>query len=120
MQQYLLSFLIFTPLVAAFFILFLPFSQQKHSRTITVFASILQCLTLFYILFQFSGDGSLQMIEKKPWITLDLGSWGILKAEYFVALDGLNLPLVALTVVIMLIATIASWNVDKSIKGYFA
>src|SRR5688500_19219478 len=32
----------------------------------------------------------------------------------------LNLPLVALTVAIMLIATIASWNVEKNIKGYFA
>jgi NADH-quinone oxidoreductase subunit M len=59
------------------------------------------------------------MIEKQPWITLDLGPWGILKAEYFVAVDGLNFPLVCLSVGVMLIATISSWSVSKKIKGYF-
>jgi NADH:ubiquinone oxidoreductase subunit 4 (subunit M) len=50
---------------------------------------------------------------------IELGSWGTLQAEYFVALDGLSFPLVALSVFIMLIATISSWTIDKNHKGYF-
>ncbi|MDZ7649002.1 MAG: NADH-quinone oxidoreductase subunit M [Cytophagales bacterium] len=51
--------------------------------------------------------------------SVELGSWGTLQAEYFVALDGLSLPLVALSVFIMLIATVSSWTIYKNHKGYF-
>jgi NADH-quinone oxidoreductase subunit M len=120
MQQHLLSFVIFIPLVAVFVILFIPDQHAKVSRIIALAACIIQSALLPVIIANFSADGSLQLIEKMPWITLDLGTWGILQAEYFVALDGLSISLVALSIPIMLIATIASWNVTKNIKGYFA
>jgi NADH-quinone oxidoreductase subunit M len=49
-----------------------------------------------------------------------MGAWGILKANYFLAVDGLSLPLVALSVIVVLIAVISSWKIEKSPKGYFA
>src|SRR3954468_24146001 len=104
MQQYLLSFLIFTPLLAAFLILFIPTSFKGSAKTITLIASLFQCFFLILIIIQYDANHGLQLVEQKPWITLDLGSWGILKAEYFVALDGLNLPLICLSTGIMLIA----------------
>ena len=58
-------------------------------------------------------------MNNKPWITLDLGSWGVLKAEYFLGLDGLSLPLVVLSVFVMLIATVSSWKIVENVKGYF-
>jgi NADH-quinone oxidoreductase subunit M len=119
MQQYLLSSLIFTPLVAALIILFIPGSHQNLSKHIALIISIIQCILLTIVVFNFSADGSLQFVERKTWISLDLGSWGTLQAEYFLALDGLNLSLVALSIPVMLIATIASWSVTKNIRGYF-
>lgn len=119
MQQYLLSFLIFTPLLAAFLILFIPVIQQKYFRTICLTASLIQCVILIDILYNYASGNALQFVEQKPWITLDLGSWGILKAEYFIALDGLNMPLICLSVGIMLIATLSSWRIEKNVKGYF-
>src|SRR3546814_815241 len=118
MQHYLLSVLIFTPLVAALIALVIPSSSRATFRWISIVAGAIQVLALIPIIVGFA-PGTLQFAEKKPWITLDLGSWGILKAEYFVAIDGLNIVFVCLTVVIMLIASIASWNITKSIKGYF-
>ncbi len=38
--------------------------------------------------------------------------------EYFVGIDGLSLPMVLLTGLISLIAIIASWGIDKGVKGY--
>ncbi len=35
-------------------------------------------------------------------------------------IDGLSAPLVLLTALITFIATLSSWNIDKSVKGYFA
>jgi NADH-quinone oxidoreductase subunit M len=117
MQQYLLSLLIFIPLVAAFIILFIPASSQRSFNIITLAANVIQCVILIMILI---GYPQSHFVEKSPWITLDLGSWGILKAEYFIGLDGLNLALVCLSVGIMLIATLSSWRVNKNTKGYFA
>jgi NADH-quinone oxidoreductase subunit M len=119
MQQYILSLLIFTPLIAAVGILFIPPSYQKFIRIVSLLASVAQCLALAFVIFYFQAEGAETLNIKAPWISLDLGSWGALKAEYFIAIDGLSMPLVALSVLIMLIATISSWHVTQNIKGYF-
>ena len=118
MQDYLLSILIFTPLVAALVALFIPSSSHRLIWMIVIVAGIIQVAALVPVMIGFE-PGSLQFVEQKPWITLDLGSWGTLKAEYFVAIDGLNIVFVCLTVFIMLIAAIASWSITKNVKGYF-
>lgn len=120
MQQYLLSLLIFIPLLAVILILIVPVSLQKSYKYITLIASLLQVVVFILILTGFSSDSDFIFREQASWFALDVGSWGMLKAEYFVALDGLNISLVALSVGIMLIATIASWNEAKNPKGYFA
>jgi len=119
MHDYLLSLLIVTPLLAALVGLVVPANAVKSFRLITLVVNILQVIFLLQIIRAYSLADGLQLVEKKHWITLELGSWGILKAEYFLGLDGLNFPLVALTVLIMLITTISSWNITKSVKGYF-
>jgi NADH-quinone oxidoreductase subunit M len=119
MQQYLLSILIFTPVVAALLCLFIASAQAKLLRWITLVANIAQLLVVLFIWLTTNPTQGLSLVEQKPWIILNLGSWGAVKAEYFVAIDGLSFPLVILSVVVMLIATISSWNVTKSPKGYF-
>jgi NADH-quinone oxidoreductase subunit M len=118
MQQYLISLLIFTPLVAACICLVIPKSLASVFRTVSLSASLVQVVWLLLILFAYR-PGGFQFVEKHDWITLQLSAWGILKAEYFVGVDGLSLPLVALSVLIMLIANISSWSVERNVKGYF-
>jgi NADH-quinone oxidoreductase subunit M len=119
MQQHLLSFLIFTPLLAALFILLIPASSANLFRKTAIAASALQCVLVVVAVINYESQLEPQFVEQFSWITLDLGSWGILKADYFVALDGLNMPLVCLSVAIMFITTIASWNIKKQPRGYF-
>jgi NADH-quinone oxidoreductase subunit M len=119
MQQYLLSCLIFTPLIAAFAGLFIPGRYMHSFRLLSLLANLVQLIFLAWIILLFTPKDGLQFIELKPWITLELGSWGTLKAEYFLGIDGLNLPLVALAVVILFITTISSWTIAKNVKGYF-
>src|SRR5688572_1819333 len=119
MQQYLLSLLIFIPLIAALIALFIPSSFEKFFRIVALVCSIVQLLVLARLIISYDPSLALQFVEQKPWITLDLGSWGILRAEYFVAIDGLNIVFVCLAVFIMFIAGISSWVINKNVKGYF-
>jgi len=119
-MQHLLSYLIFLPIIAALLALLVPATYQKVFRTLAIGVSFVQLLLLFLIFQTYSTRGSsFQLIEKTSWITLDLGSWGIFKAEYFVGLDGLSLIMVLLSVPILFIAVLSSWNTDKNTKGYF-
>jgi len=119
MQQYLLSLLIFTPLIAALIALFIPSALERFFRILALITSLVQVLVLAQVMIHYEPSLSLQFAEQKPWISLDLGTWGILKAEYFVAIDGLNILFVCLTVGIMLIAGLSSWSIRKNVKGYF-
>lgn len=119
MQQYLISFLIFTPLVAALLALFVRASAHSVFRTIALAASVCQLVVLAQLAVTYQASALPQFVEQRPWITVSLGSWGTFKAEYFVGIDGLNILLVCLSVVVMLITVIASWGITRNIKGYF-
>lgn len=118
MQPYLLSCLIFLPVVAALAALFIPSGKEKWFKVLALGCHLLQVVMIVGAIPQFQAEG-FQFIEHRPWITLNLGSWGLLKAEYFVALDGLSMPLVCLSVFVMTIATVSSWTIEKNVKGYF-
>ncbi len=119
MEEILLSIILFTPLLAAAIGLFLPASAVQLFRFLTLSANIVQAFFLMLLLSAYLTSDGLQFVEHQPWFAVDLGSWGTLKAEYFIGLDGLNTPLVVLSVFVMLIATISSWTILKNVKGYF-
>jgi NADH-quinone oxidoreductase subunit M len=120
MTQHLLTYLIFTPVAIAVLALFIPAEAKKTFRILALAVSAIQLLIVLFIVGQVRPEvGSFQLTEKLTWFTIDLGSWGILQAEYFLGLDGLSFSMVALTVLIMLIASISSWTIEKNVKGYF-
>lgn len=119
MQHYLISFLIFTPLLAAFTALFVPAKNESLFRVLTLVVSVLQVLAVAYMFTLYQPEGGVQLVEQQPWITLHLGDWGTLKAAYFVGVDGLSFPLTALSVFVLLIATLSSWTITHNVKGYF-
>ncbi|HPM31157.1 MAG TPA: NADH-quinone oxidoreductase subunit M [Chryseolinea sp.] len=119
MQQYLISLLIFTPFVAALIGIFIPAKSVSYFKVLTLLTNIFQFIFLLLIFSLYESKGTIQLIEKQSWITINMGEFGTLKAEYFVGVDGLSLPLVALSVVVLLIATISSWTINKNVKGYF-
>jgi NADH-quinone oxidoreductase subunit M len=40
--------------------------------------------------------------------------------QYYLGLDGISLSLVVLTGLVSVLACVASWNIDKQVKGYYA
>lgn len=65
---------------------------------------------------EFRGGGmaandSTDLVARRPWIDR-------FNIEYFLGIDGISLPLVILTTLLSFLAMIASWGIDKHVKGY--
>lgn len=122
-----LSILIFLPLVATLLILALPSSAKATYKYIALVFTVVQLGLSLYLYQHFdpalSGINKLdgyQFVEQLSWIRLDLGNIGKLEIDYFVGVDGISLPLIVLSTLVMLMSIGASWNINKSLKGYFA
>ena len=60
-----------------------------------------------------AGSAQYDLVVRRAWIP----SFNI---QYYLGLDGISLSLVVLTGLIGVLACLASWNIEKQIKGYFA
>ncbi|MEJ6979173.1 NADH-quinone oxidoreductase subunit M [Pedobacter sp. P351] len=124
----LLSLLIFLPLLAGLLILMLPPSWQERYKYIALSACVIQVIISAFIYLNFDGSvfsgidtqSKYQLVERLPWINLNLGSLGYLQIDYFLGIDGLSMPFLVLTSVVMLIAVLSSWEIKTNLKGYFA
>lgn len=123
----ILSFLIFLPLVASLLIALLPDKFRQSYKFIALAFTSLQLVATAWLYTQFDTTAvginnveNFQYVERIPWIHLNLGSLGNLEIDYFLGIDGISLPLLLLSAFIMLMAIGASWNIQKSLKGYFA
>jgi NADH-quinone oxidoreductase subunit M len=128
----MLSFIVFLPIIAGLVILAVPASQKQIIRIVSLLAALAQGVLAVLIWRQYdptmagivaapggSPVGSFQMIERIPWITLDLGSFGPLRIEYFLGVDGISITMVLLTALISIIGVLSSWPIQKQVKGYF-
>ena len=59
------------------------------------------------------------LLEQLPWIAADLGSFGKLQIQYLVGADGISFPLLLLSLIIIIVATISAWKIDKNPKAFF-
>ncbi|WP_207535088.1 complex I subunit 4 family protein [Desertivirga arenae] len=123
----LLSLLIFLPIVAGILILLLPSAWQQRYKYVALGAVLLQMLISAYIYINFDNtlsgiadQSTFQLVERIPWIRLNLGALGNLEIDYFLGIDGLSMPFLVLTSLVMLVALLASWDIQKNLKGYFA
>ncbi len=124
----ILSLLTFLPIVGMIIILALPKDQGKSIKWLTLLVTgiqvVLAVVILFFYNFSLGGindPNSFQFVEKFRWIEISGLAWvGTIKIDYFLGIDGISVVLVLLTTIVTFIATLTSWNISKSIKGYFA
>lgn len=112
----LLSLLIFTPIIAAVFILLASDDDNpdrgRYLALITIVFNLLLCVPL-YVGFDFNTY-SMQFKETLAW----LPSVGI---NYELGLDGISMPMVILTTFTTLIAILATWHsIEERTAQYYA
>ncbi len=123
----ILSLITFLPVVGMIIIMFLPKEQKQNIKITALIITFLQVVIAVILLanYNYGAAGiydakSFQFIEKFKWIDIPGVSWiGTVKVDYYMGIDGLSTPLILLTAIVTFIATISSWNIKKSIKGYF-
>lgn len=122
----ILSLIIFLPLLGALIILLTPRKFQNYYKHIALVFTLGQLALGGWLYLNFDQTlpginklSSFQWLEKLQWIRLDLAGLGQLEIDYLIGLDGLSMPMVLLSILIMLMATVSSWNTRKSTKAYF-
>lgn len=124
----ILTLLTFLPIAGVAAVLLLPRNKHKEIKIVSLAITVVQLTLAGILLANFNygaggifDSGTFQFVEKARWIEVkDLSLIGTLKIDYFMGIDGISAPMLLLTVLISLIATISSWNIKESVKGYFA
>ena len=110
----LLSLILFTPLVGALVLLFVPKRQEDVIRWIANVAVFIGFLVSLPLWFRYdTANPDFQFVERLPWIP-SIG------AEYFLGVDGFSVLLILLTTLMGVIAVLSSWTaITMRVKEYY-
>jgi NADH-quinone oxidoreductase subunit M len=113
-MNHILTWMTFLPLAGMAVILCLPSRAHELIKQVA-FAFTLPPLLMGIWLFEHFDrtTTAFQYLEKTPWIP----SYNI---NYAIGVDGISVSMVLLTALLCPICVLASWGIDKGIKGYFA
>ncbi|MEX0704438.1 MAG: NADH-quinone oxidoreductase subunit M [Planctomycetales bacterium] len=110
----LLTLIIFTPTFGAFALAFFDKKAEEPMRYFALTVTIITFGLTLLLLGQF--DSSAAGIQPAGGVSYEwIPSWNI---HYRLGYDGIAVPLVLLTSFISLLAMLASWNIQKLVKGY--
>jgi NADH-quinone oxidoreductase subunit M len=116
--NHILTLITFIPLLGGVIILSLPRERLNAVRwTALVFTTApLLLAAMLYAGFDqhaagFTAGSGIQFVERHGWIE-EFNIW------YFVGVDGLSMPMVLLCALICPLCVLASWNIEKGVKGY--
>jgi NADH-quinone oxidoreductase subunit M len=110
----LLSAIVFSPVVGALILLFVPGTNHRAIRWIAL-AAVLVSFALSLLLLGYDPGGSeFQFREDLPWID----AFGM---RYTMGVDGLSVVLVMLTTLLSVVAIVYSWEpIQTKVKAYYA
>jgi len=111
--ELLLSGIIFLPTITALALLmFFDDKNKEAMRYFSLFGTLLTFLATLMLWKQFdTSQGSMQHVVSYTWIH----GWNVF---YKLGVDGISLPLVLLTGLVSFLAMMASWSIEKHVKGY--
>src|SRR2546428_1755947 len=142
----LMSLVIFVPTIAALLLLFVPRGQEEAMRWISLFGTAITLVLSIWMFIDYRADvvdfylsptsetesslnaraGKADLarensraqgqsrhdwVARHPWIQ----RFGI---DYYLGVDGISLSLVLLTTLLSFLAMIASWRIDRFVRGY--
>jgi NADH-quinone oxidoreductase subunit M len=114
MQFPILSVIVFTPIAAALLIMLINPERKSEIRVAALCASILALVLSIWVYFSYDKVAAgYQFIEKYNWMP----SYGI---SFQVGVDGLSVPLVLLTGIVMFTGVLISWGIDDRPREFFA
>ena len=112
-DSYVLTALVLIPFGWGLFLAFLPRERLQHIRlTSAAVALVVLGLTSYVFLAYDSGLGGYQLTRDFQW----LDSLGI---TFSLGVDGISVPMVLLTGIVMFTGVLMSWNIEHRTKEFF-
>ncbi len=104
-DSWALTLSVFLPAVGLVLVLATPKAQEQTVKVIALLTTIVTAAVGIGILtkFNYNRSGSLQFVVNKSWIP-------VIDARYHLGIDGIALPMFALSMLITILCIIYSWN----------
>lgn len=117
MDAWILTLLVFFPIVGVLLVLALPNERQEEIRIVALATSTLTFVISLVALLGFdSTNPELQLVVRVPWIRI--AGWTI---EYHLGVDGLSMLLVLLTTFLTPISILSTWSaIQDRVKEFMA
>ncbi len=113
-MNHMLTLMTFIPLAGAFTVLALPRDRHELIRWTALAFTIPPLLMGIGLYLNFDrASTAIQYMERHAWIP----SFNI---QYIMGVDGLSVTMILLTALLCPICVLASWGIEKGVKGYFA
>src|SRR6266403_938183 len=110
----LLTLMIFIPLLGMAVVLSLPSRAHAAIRWTATGFSVPPLLLAVVLLARFApGAQGFQFVHRAMWIPA-------FNIEYFVGVDGISITMIVLTALLCFLCMIASFGIEKGVKGYYA
>jgi len=117
----ILSLLIFIPIFASLILAFTPERFLPHFKWVTLAITGTELILCIFLYFQFDRQvADYQFLEQYDWITLPLGNLGIGSIDYLLGVDGISMPMVLLTGIVMFVGAISSFEIKEKSRAYFS
>ncbi len=114
MENHLLTLMTFIPLAGMVVILFTRSESKDTHRWLSLLATGIPLVMAAYLWFAFDRNtAAMQFVERYPWIPQ-------FQIYYSVGIDGISAPMILLTALLSFLCVIASWNIEKATRAYFA
>jgi len=112
-SHHLLSLILWTPALAAALLFLLP-DRGRILKVFAVGASLIPLGLTMAVWVGYDGaQAGFQFAERAPW-------YPAIGAEYFLAVDGLSIPLILLTAVLTPVALLAAAGVREKVRAFLA
>ncbi len=100
-----LTYLVFAPLVGGLVLLLIPKGSEAALKVVALVTTLVTAGIGVYVVTQFNFDdaGEKQLTANLSWIE-------VINSRYIIGIDGISLPLILLTLLIMPLCIIYSWN----------
>ena len=107
----MLTGILITPLIGALLIALLPKRAEAMAKWIALAATGVALAMGVTVLLDFVPGSGMQFVEKFTWIP-QLG------IQYYLGVDGLSMPILALSTLLSFLAVLGSWKVSAKPKFY--
>src|SRR5579862_9371784 len=113
-MDHILTYMTFIPLLGAAVVLALPRDNHALIKWVAVGATVPPLLMAIWLYINFDRTAAgFQFMQQASWIP----SFNI---QYLVGVDGISITMVLLTALLCFLCMIASFGIEKGVKGYYA